>query len=151
MAERNWKSLLEISGPLLTVAGLLLGVWQFNRGEENRTRLEYELIKKKDETEFRRKLWLERLSTYQTVAKTAGEIAASTDDDKQFKEKTREFLSAYWGSMILVEDKSVEKAMMAFQDAIRDFNDGYSKAADVRKKALELVTKCRESVQRGEQ
>ena len=120
------------------------------RGEENRTRLEYQLIKKKDETEFKRKLWLERLTTYQNVAKTAGEIAASAGDEKVLKEKAREFSSAYWGSMILVEDKTVEDAMMRFGDAIRDFNDGYLKADDLRKRALELVTKCRQSVQRGE-
>lgn len=35
------------------VSGILVGVRQFNAGERNRTNLEYQLIEKKDLTEFK--------------------------------------------------------------------------------------------------
>ncbi len=66
-AKRKWDVSLGIVVPILTVAGLLVGVWQFNRGEENKTRLEYELLDRKDKIDFQRKLWLERLSTYTQI------------------------------------------------------------------------------------
>jgi hypothetical protein len=62
--KRQWDVWLGIVAPILTVAGILVGVWQFNRGENNRVKLENELVIKKDTVEFQRKLWLNRLETY---------------------------------------------------------------------------------------
>ena len=87
--KRKWDITLGMFGPVLTVAGILVGVWQFNAGERNRTNLEYQLIEKKDLTEFRRKLWLERLSSYKSVAGLAGEIAAYPKPDNKFDQLVR--------------------------------------------------------------
>jgi hypothetical protein len=38
--KRLWDVWLGILGPILTVLGLLVGVWQFNIGEHNRVILE---------------------------------------------------------------------------------------------------------------
>ena len=39
-SKRKWDVALGVLAPILTVVGLLVGVWQFNRGEINRTNLE---------------------------------------------------------------------------------------------------------------
>lgn len=54
--KRYWDVALGIVAPLVTVVGLLIGVWQFNAGEQNKVRLENELQKHKDIAEFQRKL-----------------------------------------------------------------------------------------------
>jgi hypothetical protein len=66
--KRRWDIALGIAAPLITVAGVLFGAWQFNFGEEDKGRLDHTLVLEKDEIEFQRKLWLERLTAYRSVA-----------------------------------------------------------------------------------
>src|ERR1700744_5342038 len=93
--KRSWDVGLSIAAPILTVAGLLVGVWQFNQGEENKTKLEYRLLAEKDKIDFQRKLWLERLSTYKSIAEQAGKIATTDKDDKSFKGLVQTFDASY--------------------------------------------------------
>jgi hypothetical protein len=147
--KRRWDVRLGIVAPILTVAGLLVGVWQFNRGEENKTRLEYELLDRKDKIDFERKLWLERLSVYKTIAETAGKIATTDKSDKKFKDSVEAFDASYWGQMIFVEDAAVEKAMIDFHEEVVDYEQGKSTPERLKLRANELVQKCRESVKPG--
>jgi hypothetical protein len=66
--KRKWDVGLGIIAPILTCLTILVGVVQFNIGEQNKVRLEYDLIKQKDTIEFNRKLWLERLNAYRSIA-----------------------------------------------------------------------------------
>jgi hypothetical protein len=147
--KRGWDVGLGIVAPVLTVVGLLVGVWQFNQGEENKTRLEYQLLEKKDKIEFQRKLWLERLSTYKSIAEQAGKIATTDKDDKSFNGLVKSFDAAYWGMMIFVEDPAVEQAMIDFHVELVDYQTGKSKAEKVKLRAEELVKACRKSVAPG--
>lgn len=112
--KRRWEVWLGIVGPLLTVAGILIGVWQFNVGEARKAAYEHAS-----------KLWLLRLETYTSVAKLAGKIATASDD-QSFSKAVDEFMSAYWGDMILVEDRNVEEAMLNFRIEVEDFRYGRS-------------------------
>jgi hypothetical protein len=147
--KRTWDVSLAIVSPIITVIGLLIGVWQFNRGEENKVRLEYELIQKKDRVDFRRKIWLEQLATYHTIADTAGKIASSTGDKKKLEGLTKDFTTAYWGLAIFVEDRQVQQAMIAFNLAIHDYETGWLDANGLKRKAERLVSACRHSVSTG--
>jgi hypothetical protein len=146
-AKRSWDVWLGVVAPLVTVAGLLVGVWQFNRGEENKTHLEYSLIAQKDTLEFQRKLWLDRVSTYRSVAEIVGKIAAHPTKDAKLQELKESFDGAYWGLMILVENKDVEKAMIQFHDEIDDFQKGRSDADRVKQRADQLLAICRKSIE----
>lgn len=148
-SRRIWDVRLGIIAPILTVIGLLVGVWQFNRGEENKTRLEYQLLEKKDTIDFQRKLWLERLSTYKSIAEQAGKIATTDKENKHFKEYVQTFDASYWGLMIFVEDSSVENAMKKFHVEITDYQLGRSNGDHVKLRADELVKACRKSVAPG--
>jgi hypothetical protein len=147
--KRSWEVGLGIVAPVLTVAGLLLGVWQFNRGEENKTKLEYQLIEKRDKVDFQRKLWLERLSTYKSIAEQAGKIASTDKSDKRFKQYVADFDSSYWGLLTLVDDPEVEKAMKDFHVDLTDYQKGRGDEDQIKRRAVELVTACRKSVGSG--
>lgn len=147
--KRTWDVGLGLVAPIVTVVGLLVGVWQFNRGEENKTQLEYQLIEKRDKVDFQRKLWLERLSTYKSIAEQAGKIASTDKTDKQFKQYVRDFNASYWGMMIFVDDPQVEKAMMDFHVDLTDYQLGRGDGDQVKRRAVELVTACRKSVEPG--
>src|SRR5271166_972624 len=103
-SKRLWDVGLGIAAPILAVLGILVGVYQFNAGEENRTRLEHNLVTQKDNLDFHRKLWLERLNAYRSTAEIAGKITAHNSDEK-LKDLLSDFTAAYWGAMILVEDR----------------------------------------------
>jgi hypothetical protein len=147
--KRTWDVGLGIVAPILTVIGILIGVWQFNQGEENKTKLESQLIEKRDKVEFQRKLWLERLSTYKSIAEQAGKIAATDKSDKRFQQYVQDFNASYWGMLTFVSDASVEKAMQDFHVDLTDYQLGRGDADQIKRRAVELVTACRKSVEPG--
>jgi hypothetical protein len=148
-SKRRWDVALGIIAPVLTVIGLLVGVWQFNRGEENKTRLEYQLLAQKDKLDFQRKLWLERLGTYKAIAEQAGKIATTDKTDKAFKGLVQGFDASYWGMMIFVEDRDVEQAMIDFHVEVVDYQKGQSDGDKLKLRANELAKTCRKSVAAG--
>lgn len=148
-SKRSWDVWLGIVAPVLTIVGILVGVWQFSRGEENRTNLEYQLLARKDKIEFQRKLWLERLSAYKSIAEQAGKIATTDKKDKSFRQLVHDFDAEYWGTMILVEDPEVEKAMIDFHLELLDYQKGQSDENKVKLRADELVKACRKSIAPG--
>jgi hypothetical protein len=148
-SKRRWEVGIGFAGSVLTVVGILVGVWQFTQGEQNKVRLESALVLRKDEIEFQRRLWLERLTTYRAVAETAGKIVARIDDPATMKEALREFNAAYWGAMILVEDKAVEKAMVDFFVETQDLQRGWGSTDKLKFRANELIQACRRSAEQG--
>jgi hypothetical protein len=150
--KRQWDVWLGIVAPILTVAGILVGVWQFNRGEENRVVLENELVVKKDAVEFQRKLWLNRLETYRAMITLAGNIVAAAQDkktvDASFDQLWHDLTAMYWSQSILVEDANVGEHLRDFYTAVRDLRDGWTGTDEVKLKANALVRACRESITR---
>jgi hypothetical protein len=136
--KRRWDVGLGIIGPILTVAAILVGVWQFNVGESNRATFDHDS-----------KLWLERLNAYRSVAELAGKVVAHADDAK-FGDAVRDFTAAYWGTMILVEDKAVEKAMIDFYVEIREFQEGWGSVDRLKGRVEELIRICRQSTETSE-
>jgi hypothetical protein len=154
--KRNWDVWLAGLSPVITVAGILVGVWQFNAGERNRVVLENELLTKKDEIEFHRKLWLEKLDTYRSIITLAGKIAAATDSDhldqKNFDALLSQLIAAYWGQSIFVEDRDVADALGDFYRAADAYRSGWSGTGQSRDnkslkiKADKLAQACKASI-----
>ena len=144
--KRRWDVWLGIVAPVLTVIGILVGVRQFNAGEENRRELQQKAMVHKDDMDFRRKLWLERLNAYRSVAELSGKIIAQADGEK-FKDAVRDLTATYWGAMILVEDAAVEEAMVNFYFALQDFKDGWRTLDQLKIRADQLIKACRRSLE----
>lgn len=147
--KRLWDVRLGVVAPLLTVIGILIGVWQFNAGEEHRRSLESASAIQKDDIEFHRKLWLEKLDTYKAVSAIAGRVIATPPGPARDK-AAQDFISAYWGAMILVEDKAVEKAMVDFYLELHDEKTGWSSdPARLKVRGEALIAACRRSLEAG--
>jgi len=141
--KRNWDVGIAVVGWLLTIITIFAGVWQFNKGEENKVRLENELLLRKDEIAFQRQLWAERLATYRKIAEAAGAVVASVNDKTQMEAYILQFTTLYWGVMILVQDKEVEQAMIDFAVEVRDYQNGWSSSEKLKFKANTLIQACR--------
>jgi len=118
-------------------------------GELNKTKLENELLIKKDEIAFQRQLWLERLATYRKIAEVAGAVIANVSDKKKMEESVLQFTSLYWGAMILVKDKNVEQAMINFSVELKDYQNEWSDLDRLKIKANDLIEACRKSAATG--
>jgi len=88
-------------------------------------------------------------SAYRKIAEVTGSIAANTNDKKKFQEDIAQFNTLFWGTMIFVEDKEVEKAMIAFSLAIRDYQGGWIGVEKLKIDANSLIQACRQSAAKG--
>ena len=147
--KRRWDVRLGIVAPTLTVVAILVGVWQFVEGQNSATRLEYKLLARQSEIDFRRQLWTRQLENYQTIAEIAGSIAANHDRPAVLEDLSRKFLEMYWGAMIFVEDDEVEQAMIDFFHEVHDYQTGWGDADKLKIKASSLVSACRASSDAG--
>jgi len=143
-AKRWWEVNFGLANILLAIAGLLVGIWQFNKGEIDKTQQEYKSLQEKDRIDFKRKLWLERLEAYRATADEVGKISAHGNLDARFDSELQSFQAAYWGRMILFEDPEVERAMADFNAVAQDFRAGY-KNADQLNQAAGVLGKALQS------
>jgi hypothetical protein len=147
--KRSWDVWIAIATGVVTVVTIFVGLYQFNKGEENKVRLENELLQQKDDIAFRRQLWSERVSTYRKIAEAVGALIATIDNKDDLSKKVTDFSALYWGTMIFVEDKDVERAMVDFATTVRDFQNGWVPVEKVKFKADALIQVCRNSAATG--
>jgi hypothetical protein len=141
MSERTRSRSLDLwirgVGTALTLTTIILGVWRFNVGERGRA-----------EFTFRSTLWLQKLEACRTLGDLTGRVTAYADDPR-FPEMVLDFRAAYWGPMILVEDKPTEKAMINFNLSIEDFQHKRIDAVRLKQRAAQLLLACRCSFERS--
>ena len=133
-SKRRWDVILGIVTPILAVAGILVGVWEFVAGQRANAEREFLLQERENRVAFCRELWLERLKVYGQVAATVGTFLAELDDSVQ-KKTVDEFLAAYWGRMLLVEDEAVQRAMIRLHGELRDFQRARSSPERLKQRA----------------
>src|SRR5205809_3006547 len=103
MEEKNYKSwdmIIKALGFAATVTSILIGLFHYS-GEQARAA----------DLEFKRNFWQKQNELYAEVCRNAGTMAAAVDDLEVFKKQKENFLSLYYGELVLVEDSTVEKAM----------------------------------------
>lgn len=134
--KRKWDTVIAVLAPIVTVAGILIGVWQFNRGEQDRTK-----------EDFNQQLFIQRIAACEKISEVAGAIAATTDN-KQRRQLAKQFDAYYWGLAVLVEDASLQTAMREFHDELHDyiFEPKWTDDYRIKRKALAFAQACRASL-----
>lgn len=127
--DRTLKA-IAIAGAMITFAW---GVFQYFDGRER-------------EASVRRieamKPFLDRqLALYTEATQVAAAIAASTDALER-EAALQRFWRLYYGELVLVEDRSVEAAMVAFGRTLERSKE----APELQQLALQLARACRESL-----
>lgn len=145
---KRWDLRIKIAAPIITVIGLLVGVWQFTAGQSAQLQRQSAQIAENDRLEFKRRMWEKQLDTYMKVSGAVGRIATA-EDDKELRKEIANFDALYWGEMIYVQDEAVEKTMVAFHVETRDFLNGVRTKDDLKRRANSLVEAFRESSKRN--
>ncbi|MGY2134470.1 hypothetical protein ACW9KT_19740 [Hymenobacter sp. HD11105] len=127
---------VKIAAPLLTVAGLICGVWQYQHQQAFN-----------DAQEFRRKTWEKRLEAYTELGKVAAQLVAAAPDQQRFDSLSSHFDEIYWGKLPLFDNQRVEIKLKAFNDEVQDIKhqEGDSKALKI--KGYNLMKECQSSLQ----
>jgi hypothetical protein len=145
---RRYELILKALAPVLTVAGILLGVWEFQAGERNQRERDLRSIAIQDSLEFKRKIWEQQLSVYRDLSNTIGQIASSTNT-AAFGTAAAKFEEMYWGAAVFTEDREVEQSLHKVHLALRDFREGRLQADQLRLVAASAVETLRNSLDRS--
>ena len=148
-AKRHWDVGLGIVTPIVMVAGILVGVWQFGAEQRANTERAFQLQERENRVAFCRELWLERVKVYGQVAATVGSIVAGLNEQVDTKKGIDEFLTAYWGRMLLVEDQPVQQAMIRLHGELLDFRQDRSSPDRLKQRADALGRALATSLQEG--
>ena len=149
MAEKkqiNLDILLKIAAPGITVAGILIGVWQYSHNQKFLVKKEYNLIEKNDALEFKRNIWKKQQEAYEEIGNVVSAVVNSADETSSFNKNVKQFQGLYWGKVVLVQDNNVEIAMIKFNAEIHDFREGIRTKDHLKKRGYELVKTCKASL-----
>jgi hypothetical protein len=143
--ESRTKTTIEILGTFATFLAILIGVWQFNKQQENNVKQEQENKKYNDAMEFKRKSWESQQAIYLSITEIVGTIASEFTSKKDRDTAIAKFKSLYYGKAAFVEDSLVASSMRNFSDDIKDFNEHFLLENELKLRALELVNVCKTS------
>ena len=138
MEEKNYKFgdiIIKCLGFIVTSASILIGLSQFSAKERAAAELE-----------FNRAFWQKQNELYANVCRYAGTMAAAVNDSVAFKKEKQNFLSLYYGEMVLVEDSTVGKAMRelkSYTDILETRDPDMVNT--FKRKVLELSNACKNS------
>lgn len=118
----------KLIAPLITIAGLLVGVMQFNKGQENLQQKElaqrrFELKKMEIGNQFEAIVRFKEMQAakYKEATETVSNIIYSDNyQSPAFKKTLKRFWQLYWVELSAVEDQQVETAMKVLGDYIGD-------------------------------
>lgn len=141
---KGWD-LSKAVAPILTVLGISVGAWQFTSQMSHESQME-----------FSRSLYNKKLQAYEEVGKAVGDLLVvphdeqlwiSPSDTMAFDSCLERFRTCYWGVLPLVEDSTVETAMIQFKDMARFYRRGENDYHDLAREGMALMNACNRSLE----
>ena len=146
---------------LIAVIGVVVSIRQFNAQQDFSTR-QYsqqqtfnreQLMEQSNrdfaarEQESKKRYWEEQNQIYREACDAAAAIAAA-DSLEEVKAERKKFRRLYWGIMSLVENRSVEGAMVDFGHGLDEWESTRVKPEDMVTRAFTIAHCCRKSLQK---
>jgi len=133
------ENLTKFIAPLITIGGLLIGVWEFNQQQ---------MIN--DKMEFKRKIWEKRIDAYTEITGVVSEIVTEKNNHK-LDSLSRRYEQLYWGKLPLFDDTLIEQSLKQFQNILHDANSGIKDKNNInenllKKSGYQLVKNCQRSM-----
>jgi hypothetical protein len=129
----SWEAALRLLSILGAVIAFTWGVYQYVENEKK--------LASSRRVEATKPFLERQLKLYTEATQAAATIATSSDAAERAASIKR-FWSLYWGELALVEDKSVEAAMVAFGQGLEQGGA----PAELKRLSLRLAHACRDSL-----
>lgn len=119
-SPKNWDLIVKVVGLIALMASGFWTLYKFR--DDRRVDLEHRHdadVKddKAREQEFNKYVFERQTDLYFEAARTAASIASS-ENRESVKKATDRFYELYWGELVVVEDRRVELAMIAFNECL---------------------------------
>lgn len=127
---QEWDLALKATAAIAAIIGGSIGLWKY-----------FDTSKK----EFRKPYWEKQIELYLEATATAATLATIKAGEKR-EEALNKFWQLYFGPLAMVEDESVEGAMVRFGEGLIDYEEDKCSIETLRMKSLALAHACRESL-----
>jgi hypothetical protein len=128
------KDIATIIGAVIStigaITGFLIGFLQFNKTKRD---------------ELKKRYWEEQILIYKETCDVIGAIA-SAEKIAEVETERKRFRQLFWGTMCLVENKEVAKAMVDYGNQLDLWESGEKKSPLLKDLAVTIAHKCRESL-----
>ena len=145
-----WGRLISIS-PIIVALIAPTFAYVSTKGAEERTRASQQKSDaaklEADQLAARLPFIQRRVAAYENTLNVVETIISEDKNSAAFQSAVAEFEKLYWTKMVLVEDRDVESAMVAFRNELMSYKEGKSTKSngvsltDLKSSALELTKK----------
>ena len=112
--------IIKAATPIVTIIGILVGIWQFLRGQRNLQEKELQQRRFEALAKFKEIQYVK----YKEATETVSAIIYTDDfQSDEFKKGLKRFWQLYWVELSSVEDAAVESAMKRLGDHIQKLED----------------------------
>ena len=150
--------LVEKLTKILQGLAIIIGIWatynEFRKQNEEKKQQEVARVQQEKDRfeqtakEFRKDFYEKQLEYYAEATEATATLATENKSSKDYAEARKKFYRLFWGKLSIVEDKSVEKRMVEFEELLQQAEAGdagtdleqasYRLARDARKYTLEV-------------
>jgi len=123
---------------ILQGLAIIIGIWatynEFRKQNEERRQQEVARVQQEKDRfeqiakEFRKYFYEKQLEYYAEATEATATLATENKDSKDYVEARKKFYRLFWGKLSIVEDKSVEKRMVDFEELLQRFENGDTEA-----------------------
>lgn len=129
----NLENIIKISSPLLTVAAVVIGMYQFNSGQRESRRKDQLQADRDIVSKFKEN----QNKVYSSALSVISYLATSTDyKSAAYKDNLDKFNQLYWVQLSYVDSREVDSALDVFHNSLEnlrrmDYKTGFSKFDDI--------------------
>jgi hypothetical protein len=152
-SEKKTELTIKVASSILTLATVLIGIWQFNAGQREIKEREieqrnFELSKMNNQATIEVLLRFKEIQTKQYIEATSVISYLTVNEDffsKEYKNKLNRFWQLYWVELSAIETGDVERAMIKFGTMLQALQENNFK--DFKDKHIELKSASYEIAQ----
>jgi hypothetical protein len=115
---------LKVTALIVSVVTIFIGIYQFNSGQKNNLKFEFEKARMNDSINFQNRLWERKLSIYTECSRSIGNIIAIEDKEMPSDSLVKKFHTIFYGDAALVQDSVVNEDLAHFKRSVNDYKDG---------------------------
>lgn len=131
------ETIFKLVGSSLTIVTIILGIAQYKGTQRYNAKMEFLGSDNKRQVE-----------AYTNLCNSLGKIVSASKNPKEFDKYYKEFISIYYGDIILIEDSVIERMMKELRFYLEEFNFSNQDDLYIKTHIKDLADSCRVSIEK---
>lgn len=150
--ERRLDVTIKLSGIILPVSALLIGIWQYQQTAHFDAQRAIEARAAEAKLQLSSAYWAKRLDIYGRISQASGALAVDCGKSPEFEKAKSALLNLYWGEAVLTEDPALEAALVELREYLDIFEPTDPNSVSTLTRHCLLVSKaCRQAIDKARQ